>query len=225
MSTSDRFVDLARDIHPAGVARPGHGFHPLPLHGTLGHHGRAYLSAMGLAANFAVVNRLLLGLIALDCLSRAAGRTVRGTPVYDAPHNLAWAEGGRVLHRKGACPAEADMGDPSFPAGIPVIVPGSMGAESWLLRGLGGTANLHSAPHGAGRLASRGEGRHGSVEELAPLRVVTKVDPVRVRRDVAAEIARDLLRDETWPGGLHGRGSRRISGSDITVTVTSRGFA
>ena len=87
------------------------------------------------------------------------------------------------------------MDDPVFPTGIPVIVPGSMGAQSWVLKGMGGTANLRSAPHGAGRLASRGEGRKGPRTELSALRIVTKVDPSRVRRDVADELARNLLEE------------------------------
>jgi tRNA-splicing ligase RtcB len=192
----DHFMRLARQVHPAGMAMPGHGFHPLPLSGPLGHHGKAYLSAMGIAANFALVNRMVLGFMVLDCLSRAAGRKVQARLVYDAPHNLAWADtDGRVVHRKGACPAEMDMADASFPTGIPVIVPGSMGAQSWVLRGLGGEPNLASAPHGAGRLATRGEGRKGSPRELSSLRVVTKVDPIRIRRDIAEELARDLLEE------------------------------
>lgn len=199
----DHFMRLAQDLHPAGLARAPHGFHPLPLRGPHARHGEAYLSAMGLAANFAVANRLALALMALDCLSRAAGRKVRGQLVYDAPHNVAWRHGDRVVHRKGACPADCDMADPAgarslapdFPDGIPVIVPGSMGAPSWLLCGLGLEESLCSAPHGAGRVASRGEGRRASPTELSALRLVTKVDRVRVRRDVAEEIARDLLEE------------------------------
>ena len=192
----DHFMQVARSIHPSGTPLPEHGFHPLPLDGPLGHHGRAYLSAMGLAANFAAVNRLVLGRLVLGCLSRAAGREVKGRLVYDAPHNLAWAEAdGRVVHRKGACPAGRDEADLSYPDGEPVIVPGSMGAESFVLRGLGGGENLASAPHGAGRIASRGEGRKAAVGEMSGLRVVTKVDPRTVRRDIADELMRGLLEE------------------------------
>ena len=81
---------------------PRHGYHPIPTAGPSADKGEAYLSAMGLAANFAVVNRLMLGTLALRCLSDAAGRTVSGKLVYDAPHNLIWSEGQDHLHRKGA---------------------------------------------------------------------------------------------------------------------------
>lgn len=192
------FCDLARRIHPQGLPMPEHGYLPLPLAGPHAEHGRAYLSAMGLAANFAVVNRLMLGALAVEVLSRAAGRAVEARLVYDAPHNLAWAEGTRVIHRKGACPAEHDPWDPEFPDGHPVIVPGSMGDASYLLRGLGNAEALCSAPHGAGRVVARGEGRRGDPGELRRLRVVTKVDLARVRRDVAEELRRTLL--EEAPG-------------------------
>jgi tRNA-splicing ligase RtcB len=192
------FADLARRLHPAGLPRPAHGFHPLPLVGPLAEYGRAYLSAMGLAANLAVVNRLMLGELAVQTLAAALGREVGARLVYDAPHNVAWQDGTAVLHRKGACPAELDSDDAVFPLGHPVIVPGSMGDASWVLRGQGLRESLCSAPHGAGRVLARGEGRRADTAELRRLRVVTKVDPLRVRRDVAAEIERGLM--EEAPG-------------------------
>lgn len=189
------FMDLARQLHPRGMPLPSHGFHAIPTAGPLADHGDAYLSAMGLAANFAVVNRLMLGALALRCLSEAAGRDVQGRLVYDAPHNLVWSEGQDHLHRKGACPAGCDHADPAFPDGHPVIVPGSMGDASYLLKGMGSLASLCSAPHGAGRLTARGEGRRGDAGELSRIRVVTKIDPSRVRRDIAAEHVRTLMEE------------------------------
>lgn len=191
------FMDLARRLHPTALKLPGHGFHPLPTSGKQGGHGAAYLSAMGLAANFAVVNRLMLAALTLRCLSDAAGRRVAGALVYDAPHNLVWTggDGHDHLHRKGACPSECDPGDPLFPDGHPVIVPGSMGDASYVLRGRGSVASLCSAPHGAGRLAARGIGRKADADELLPLRIVTKIDPKTVRRDIAAELAKQLMEE------------------------------
>jgi tRNA-splicing ligase RtcB len=76
-----------------------------------------------------------------------------------------------------------------------VIVPGSMGDASYVLKGQGSIASLCSAPHGAGRLAARGEGRKGDTGELGRIRVVTKIDPTRVRRDIAAEHLRTLMEE------------------------------
>lgn len=191
----DHFVALARKLHPTSLKMPKHAYHPLPTVGPLSHHGEAYLSAMGLAANFATVNRLMIGAVTLRCLSEALGRTVHGQLVYDAPHNLVWSDGQHHLHRKGATPAECDPSDLIFPNGHPVIVPGSMGDASYVLRGSGSLASLCSAPHGAGRLAARGAGRRASQDEMETIRVVTKIDLNKVRRDIADEYRKDLMEE------------------------------
>jgi tRNA-splicing ligase RtcB len=52
--------------------------------------------------------------------------------------------------RKGAVRAgKGDMG----------IIPGSMGARSYIVRGLGNDESFHSCSHGAGRLMSRNEAK------------------------------------------------------------------
>jgi tRNA-splicing ligase RtcB len=56
-------------------------------------------------------------------------------------------------------------------------------------------ASLCSACHGAGRLAPRQQARQRSAAELEPLRVVTKVDGRRLRRDVREEWERSLLEE------------------------------
>lgn len=184
-----------------------HGFYAIPTRGPHGALGAAYLDAMHNAANFAFANRLFLGLMAIRVLSEVLGREVGARLIYDAPHNLIWDDGDVHLHRKGACPALG--GDPSLAAspfqftGHPVIIPGSMGAASYLLAGEGNLAALCSACHGAGRSLSRGKSRH--VDERTyrdtfdRLRVVAPIDPtapdVRLRRDVLAEY-HDRLKEE-----------------------------
>jgi tRNA-splicing ligase RtcB len=65
-------------------------------------------------------------------------------------HNFAWKETyeGRevIVHRKGATPAGKD---------VLGIVPGSMTAAGYIIKGKGETASLSSAAHGAGRKMSR----------------------------------------------------------------------
>jgi tRNA-splicing ligase RtcB len=190
------FMDVAKSIYPVDLTKPERGFYVLPTAGPQESRGLEYLSAMGLAANFAVVNRLMLGFMVLRCLSRVAGRQVHGRLVYDAPHNLVWSDREhRHVHRKGACPAECDMADDAFPDGHPVIIPGSMGDSSYLLKGSGSVTSLCSAPHGAGRLAKRGEGRKGKSEELDPIRIVTKIDPVKTRPDITAELRKTMMEE------------------------------
>jgi tRNA-splicing ligase RtcB len=61
------------------------------------------------------------------------------------------------------------------------------------LRGAGAMASLCSACHGAGRLGPRQQGRRGPTTELEPLRVVTKADHRRLRRDVREDWERALM--------------------------------
>ena len=65
-------------------------------------------------------------------------------------HNFAWKQqvDGRecIVHRKGATPAKA---------GQLGIIPGSMTAAGYIVRGKGNIESLESASHGAGRAFSR----------------------------------------------------------------------
>jgi tRNA-splicing ligase RtcB (3'-phosphate/5'-hydroxy nucleic acid ligase) len=203
------FLDRARGIFPPELRHPEHGFYAVPTQGPHAALAAKYLDAMHNAANFAFGNRLFLGLMAVRVLSEVLQRTVEARLIYDAPHNLIWAGSGADathLHRKGACPAlgpdPASSGPFRF-TGHPVIIPGSMGAASYLLAGSGNTASLCSACHGAGRALSRGKSRRVDEatyqETFARLRVVTPIDPgaadVRFRRDVLAQY-HDHLKEE-----------------------------
>jgi len=65
-------------------------------------------------------------------------------------HNFAWKEmhEGRelIVHRKGATPAGKN---------VLGIIPGSMTATGYIVKGKGETASVNSASHGAGRILSR----------------------------------------------------------------------
>ena len=132
--------------------------------------GRAYLGAMATAANFAWANRHILAHEARQAFAAA----LRTSPnnlgldlVFDVAHNLAKLETHVVagepkklcVHRKGATRAFGPD-HPDLPGGLrevgqPVLVPGSMGTASWVLRGVTGNPAFDSAAHGAGRLMSR----------------------------------------------------------------------
>jgi tRNA-splicing ligase RtcB len=106
--------------------------------------GADYWAAMNLmgeyaAANHDVIHRLVSKLV--------GGRVIAGVENH---HNFAWIErhNGRdvVVHRKGATPAGP---------GVLGVIPGSMATPAYVVRGLGESASLHSASHGAGRVMSR----------------------------------------------------------------------
>jgi tRNA-splicing ligase RtcB len=132
--------------------------------------GEAYMGAMAAAANFAWANRHILGHEARSAFAAAFHMSVEKTSmdlVYDVAHNLAKLEVHDVdgverllcVHRKGATRAYGP-GHPDLPAdlraaGQPVLVPGSMGTASWVMRGVADNPAFGSAAHGAGRVMSR----------------------------------------------------------------------
>lgn len=129
--------------------------------------GRAYLSAMAAAANFAWCNRQLITDRVRRVLTRLfpSLRPEEVRLVYDVAHNIAKLEehgGERVcVHRKGATRAFGP-GHPELPptyreTGQPVFIPGSMGTGSYVMAGMGTSEQRSwgSACHGAGRSLSR----------------------------------------------------------------------
>ncbi len=133
--------------------------------------GQAYLAAMKAAANYAFTNRQALAYHARrsfqEVFGSQAGQSLR--QVYDIAHNMAKIETHHIegeeltvcVHRKGATRAfgAGFSGLPSEyrPFGQPVLVPGSMGTESWILLGTEANEELSfgSSCHGAGRVMSR----------------------------------------------------------------------
>ncbi len=108
--------------------------------------GQAYWDAMELAGEYSAVNHQVIH----DMVTALSGLTpVRAVSNH---HNFAWKEkhGGKevLVHRKGATPAGA---------GVLGIIPGSMGAPGFLVRGRGAADSLASASHGAGRQMSRSQ--------------------------------------------------------------------
>ncbi|WP_126661565.1 RtcB family protein [Haloterrigena salifodinae] len=131
-----------------------------------------YYAAMNAAINFAWVNRQLIMHRTRQVFERVFGRSWEEMDMhllYDVAHNIAKKESHEVdgeqrdlyVHRKGATRA-FPAGHPEVPTayrdvGQPVIIPGSMGAGSYVLRGGENSMDLTfgSTAHGAGRLMSR----------------------------------------------------------------------
>ncbi|HNX97609.1 MAG TPA: RtcB family protein, partial [Candidatus Aminicenantes bacterium] len=163
------FIELFRRRHLERVR----GFDPQLIHAPIeSNEGQKYLAALAAAANFAFANRQAIQLRLEEILERsfAGSRERLGIRlVFDQAHNIAKFETHTVageerrllVHRKGATRAYP-AGSPEIPAeyrpvGQPVILPGSMGASSWILRGSAAAMELTfgSAAHGAGRRLSR----------------------------------------------------------------------
>jgi tRNA-splicing ligase RtcB len=106
--------------------------------------GQEYWAAMTLAGKYASANHAIIHRQIVDTLR---------IPVLggiENHHNFAWKEtvDGQeaIVHRKGATPAGKDMLG---------VIPGSMSAPGFVVRGLGNTDSINSAAHGAGRRMSR----------------------------------------------------------------------
>jgi tRNA-splicing ligase RtcB len=115
-----------------------------------------YVEAVGWAQDYARTNRELMMRHALEALNGKAGmpRFTRAETVVNCHHNYVARErhfGADVyLTRKGA--VRAGLGELGF-------IPGSMGARSFVVRGLGNAESFESCSHGAGRRMSRGEAK------------------------------------------------------------------
>ena len=132
--------------------------------------GKRYLSAVRCGMNGAFANRQALAYLAREAFHRVMGtRPDEIATLYEVAHNTAKVEehevGGKVrklvVHRKGATRAFGP-GHPALPTsyksiGQPVLVGGTMGTCSYILRGTKKAMDetFGSALHGAGRVLSR----------------------------------------------------------------------
>jgi tRNA-splicing ligase RtcB len=134
--------------------------------------GKAYLGAMKCAANYAWANRQCLMHLTREAFGKIFSKSWQSLGmelVYDVAHNIAKIEKYNIdgierslcVHRKGATRAFGP-GHPALPekyrkTGQPVIIPGDMGRNSYLLVGTQRAVDetFGSTCHGAGRVKSR----------------------------------------------------------------------
>ncbi len=134
--------------------------------------GKNYLGAMRAAANYAWNNRQCLMHLTRTAFERIFGASWQKLGmrlIYDVAHNIAKIEkhvvNGRertlCVHRKGATrafgPGHPDLPQAYRATGQPVIIPGDMGRNSYLLAGAQRAMEetFGTTCHGAGRLKSR----------------------------------------------------------------------
>jgi tRNA-splicing ligase RtcB len=106
--------------------------------------GIEYWAAMNLAGDYASACHHIIH----DKIAKQLGR--KPVKMVENHHNFAWKEiwEGRevIVHRKGATPAGKN---------VLGIIPGSMTADGFIVKGKGESAAVNSASHGAGRKMSR----------------------------------------------------------------------
>lgn len=124
--------------------------------------GQEYWLAMNLAGDYASACHEVIH----DRLTKAIGGNLLAR--VENHHNFAWKEKHEskevIVHRKGATPAGE---------GVLGIIPGSMTAPGFLVRGKGEATAVNSASHGAGRQMSR----------TAAIKSISKTEMQKILKD------------------------------------------
>lgn len=168
--------------------------------------GRDYLAAMRAAANFGFTNRQMIMHWARETFMTVLGippKDLGMTLVYDVAHNVVKFEKHVVdgeettlaVHRKGATRA-FPPGHPETPevyreVGQPVLIPGDMGTNSYVLVGTekGMEEAFGSSCHGAGRVMSRA----AAVKACRGRAIERELEDVGI---IARWTGRDALKEE-----------------------------
>ena len=200
---SDYVKSLQKAVLRYGIELPDRSLVCAPLDSP---EGEAYLSAMSCAANYAFANRQVLSHYAREAFESVLVGKVSDWhlyQIYDVTHNIGKIEthqiGGKSIqvcvHRKGATrafgPGADDLPSEYKKIGQPVLVPGSMGTSSWVLRGTKEAMqrSLGSCCHGAGRVMSRTQAKKTIWGE--DLRKQLKNDGINIRARSMAGLAEE----------------------------------
>ncbi len=164
----DYAKEMVRTLGKFGIQLPDRQLACVPVNSP---EGQAYLGAMRCAANYAWCNRQVL----MELTRRTFEKFFNMSPgglgmdlIYDVAHNIAKLEKYIVdgkekvlcVHRKGATrafpPGHAELPPKFRKTGQPVIIPGDMGRNSYLLVGTEkAVESFYSTCHGSGRVMSR----------------------------------------------------------------------
>ncbi|MDY6777076.1 MAG: RtcB family protein, partial [Candidatus Nanohaloarchaea archaeon] len=173
-----------------------------------------YYGAMCASINFAWTNRQLIMHQVRQCFERIFDQSWEEMDMnllYDVAHNIAKKEEHRVdgttkelyVHRKGstrAFPRERDEVPAAYRStGQPVLIPGSMGTSSYILRG--GERSMDttfgSTAHGAGRLMSRTQAKNDYYgrdvqDRLKRQKIIVKAQSGATIAEEAPEVYKDV---------------------------------
>ncbi len=178
--TANHYTQIAKRLHENRLPKEYLNLAWLDLGGD--GDGDEYWRAMQLAgryasANHAVIHRRIEAALRLEVLGSVENH-----------HNFAWQEmvddKPAIVHRKGATPAGTDaLG----------VIPGSMSAPSYVVRGKGSADSMNSAAHGAGRQMSRKEAkRRFNWEQVNPRLKENQVDLISAGLDEVPGAYKDI---------------------------------
>ncbi|MCL1985345.1 MAG: RtcB family protein [Betaproteobacteria bacterium] len=143
--------------------------------------GQAYVQDMLWATEFALENRrmMLQATLALLGFDDAETAAYLCSMINENHNHAVLQENSRVLHRKGATPAElGQLG----------VIPANQRDGVWVTRGLGNENFLCSASHGAGRTMTRAAAaQRGSVERMR-----------KMMKGIVCRADKDVLDEAPW---------------------------
>jgi tRNA-splicing ligase RtcB (3'-phosphate/5'-hydroxy nucleic acid ligase) len=167
---SDHLRVLERAVKKYDIWLPDKQLACAPVNSS---EGSDYLKAMACAANFAWCNRQMIVHWVRESFESVLKRSAEDLDmhiVYDVCHNIAKREehvvDGKkrklIVHRKGATrafgPSRSEIPSRYQDVGQPVLIPGDMGTESYVLHGIDASEETFgSTCHGAGRVMSRNQ--------------------------------------------------------------------
>ncbi len=178
---SDYLRVLEQAVRKYNISLPDRQLACAPVHSK---EGESYFKAMACAANFAWANRQMIVhwvRQSFENVLKEDAEELGMYIVYDVCHNIAKFEEHIVngekkmvcVHRKGATrsfgPNRKEIPAKYRNVGQPVLIPGDMGTESYLLKGTEKSEEAFgSTCHGAGRVMSREQAkRRWSGKEIA----------------------------------------------------------
>jgi tRNA-splicing ligase RtcB len=167
------FIELAKqDMRKWFINLPDENLAYFP-EGT--EHFDDYVEAVGWAQDFAALNRRMMMTNVIGALRKTIAKPFDAElEAVNCHHNYVTREnhfGENVLvTRKGAVRAAK---------GVMGIIPGSMGAKSFIVRGLGNADSFDSCSHGAGRVMSRTQAK----KEVSLEEHVQALEGVECRKD------------------------------------------
>ncbi len=167
---TDHLQIFERAVKKYNISLPDRQLACVPVNSP---EGQDYLKDMACAANFAWCNRQMIVHWVRESFEKILGQSAESLDmgiVYDVCHNIAKLEEHLVegkkrkvyVHRKGATrsfgPGKNEVPQKYRDVGQPVLIPGDMGTESYLLKGTKESEETFgSTCHGAGRVMSRNE--------------------------------------------------------------------
>jgi len=163
---TDYIREFMRLMEKYKIKVPDREFACAPLNSSEGKRG---LAASACSANYAWANRQMIAHCVRKAWQGVLGKNSQPlTAVYDVAHNIIKLEKYEIagkkmevaVHRKGATrafpPNHPEIPEKYQPVGQPVLIPGSMGTASYVLRGTEeAKESFYSTCHGAGRTMSR----------------------------------------------------------------------